>query len=137
MRSIASTAIRSPFTPDSILLTGGAGFIGSHIAVEVARAGHRPVVLDNLCNSKSSVIERIARIIGRPIDFVHGDIRDGAVVRKVIRDFGISRVIHLAGLKAVGESVSMPLVPIWLVRMGSWGQASQLRASSGSAAGSG
>ncbi|MBM4053055.1 MAG: NAD-dependent epimerase/dehydratase family protein, partial [Planctomycetes bacterium] len=95
--------------PDSILLTGGAGFIGSHIAVEVARADHRPVVLDNLCNSKSSVIERLARIIGRPIDFVQGDIRDGAVVRKVIRDFGISRVIHLAGLKAVGESVSMPL----------------------------
>ncbi|MBM4009008.1 MAG: UDP-glucose 4-epimerase GalE [Planctomycetes bacterium] len=95
--------------PDSILLTGGSGFIGSHIAVEVARAGHRPVVLDNLCNSKAGVIERLARIIGRPIDFVQGDIRDGAVVRKVIRDFGITRVIHLAGLKAVGESMSMPL----------------------------
>ncbi|MBM4223520.1 MAG: NAD-dependent epimerase/dehydratase family protein, partial [Gammaproteobacteria bacterium] len=67
---------------DSILLTGGAGFIGSHIAVEVARAGHRPVLLDNLCNSKAGMIERLARIIGRPIDFVHGDIRDGAVVRK-------------------------------------------------------
>jgi len=94
---------------DSILLTGGAGFIGSHIAVEVARAGHRPVLLDNLCNSKAGMIERLAQIIGRPIDFVQGDIRDGAVVREVIRDFGISRVIHLAGLKAVGESVERPL----------------------------
>jgi UDP-glucose 4-epimerase len=95
--------------PDSILLTGGAGFIGSHIAVEVARAGHRPVVLDNLCNSKAGVIERLARIIGRPVDFVQGDIRDGALMRKVLRDHAITGVIHLAGLKAVGESVSMPL----------------------------
>ncbi len=94
---------------DPILLTGGAGFIGSHIAVEVARAGHRPVVLDNLCNSKASVIERLGRIIGRPVDFVQGDIRDGDLMRKVLRDHGITGVIHLAGLKAVGESVSMPL----------------------------
>ena len=50
----------------TILLTGGAGFIGSHIAVEVARAGYRPVILDNLCNSKASVIDRLARIIGAP-----------------------------------------------------------------------
>ncbi|MBM4206343.1 MAG: NAD-dependent epimerase/dehydratase family protein, partial [Gammaproteobacteria bacterium] len=70
--------------PDSILLTGGVGFIGSHIAVEVARAGHRPVLLDNLCNSKGSVVERLRQIIGRAVDFVQGDTRNGAVVRKVI-----------------------------------------------------
>ena len=57
--------------PDTILLTGGAGFIGSHICVELAKAGHRPVVLDNLCNSKPSVMERVGRIIGEPLE-VHG-----------------------------------------------------------------
>ena len=93
----------------SILLTGGAGFIGSHIAVEVARAGYRPVILDNLCNSKASVIDRLARIIGAPVDFIHGDIRDGVLLRRVLRDHAITSVIHLAGLKAVGESVAMPL----------------------------
>lgn len=95
--------------PDTILLTGGAGFIGSHICVELARAGHRPVVLDNLCNSKPGVLERVGRIIGRPVDFVQGDIRDGDVLRRTLRDFKVRSVIHLAGLKAVGESVSMPL----------------------------
>jgi len=95
--------------PDTILLTGGAGFIGSHICVELAKAGHRPVVLDNLCNSKPSVMERVGRIIGRPVDFVQGDIRDGDVLRRTLRDFKVRSVIHLAGLKAVGESVSMPL----------------------------
>ena len=95
--------------PDTILLTGGAGFIGSHICVELAKAGHRPVVLDNLCNSKPSVMERVGRIIGKPVDFVQGDIRDGDVLRRTLRDFKVRSVIHLAGLKAVGESVSMPL----------------------------
>ena len=95
--------------PDTILLTGGAGFIGSHICVELAKAGHHPVVLDNLCNSKPGVMERVGRIIGRPVDFVQGDIRDGEVLRRTMRDFKVRSVIHLAGLKAVGESVSMPL----------------------------
>ena len=92
-----------------ILLTGGAGFIGSHIAIEVARAGHRPVILDNLCNSKASVVDRIASIVGGAVDFVHGDIRDGDLMRQVLRKHGIGSVIHLAGLKAVGESVQKPL----------------------------
>jgi UDP-glucose 4-epimerase len=77
--------------------------------VELAKAGHRPVVLDNLCNSKPSVMERVGRIIGKPVDFVQGDIRDGDVLRRTLRDFKVRSVIHLAGLKAVGESVSMPL----------------------------
>ena len=95
--------------PDTILLTGGAGFIGSHICVELAKAGHRPVVLDNLCNSKPGVMERVGRIIGTPVDFVQGDIRDGDLLRRTLRDFGVRSVIHLAGLKAVGESLSRPL----------------------------
>ena len=93
----------------AVLLTGGTGFIGSHVAVEVARAGHRPVLLDNLCNSKASVVDRLARIIGRPVDFVPGDIRDGELVRRTLREHRIACVIHFAGLKAVGESVQKPL----------------------------
>ena len=93
----------------SILLTGGTGFIGSHIAVEVARAGLRPVLYDNLCNSKRSVVERLGSIIGRPVDFVQGDIRDGDLMRRTLREHHVSAVIHLAGLKAVGESVQKPL----------------------------
>ena len=93
----------------SILLTGGAGFIGSHIAVEVARAGHTPVILDNLCNSKASVLDRLRTIVGRPVEFVKGDIRDGELMRKVLREHRIAAVVHLAGLKAVGESVQKPL----------------------------
>jgi UDP-glucose 4-epimerase len=94
--------------PDSILHTGGAGFIGSLIAVELARAGGGPVVQNNFCNSKASVIERLGRIIGPSVDFMQGDIRDGDLMRNVLRDHGITGVIHLAGLMAVGESISMP-----------------------------
>ena len=94
---------------ETVLLTGGAGFIGSHVCVEIARAGKRPFILDNFSNSKLSVIDRLAGIIGKPVDFVMGDIRDGELIRKVIKDNRISSVIHLAGLKAVGESVSSPL----------------------------
>ena len=93
----------------SILLTGGTGFIGSHVAIEVARAGHRPVLFDNLCNSKASVVDRLATIIGRPIAFVRGDIRDGDLMRRTLREHRIGCVIHFAGLKAVGESVQKPL----------------------------
>ncbi|MFM7808734.1 MAG: UDP-glucose 4-epimerase GalE [Planctomycetota bacterium] len=93
----------------SILLTGGTGFIGSHIAIELARAGLRPVLFDNLCNSKASVTDRLATIVGRPVDFVQGDIRDGELMRRTLREHGVKAVIHLAGLKAVGESVQQPL----------------------------
>lgn len=94
----------------SILLTGGTGFIGSHIAVELARAGLRPVLYDNLCNSKASVIGGLAPIVGRPVEFVKGDIRDGELLRRTLREHRIAGVIHLAGLKAVGESVQRPLL---------------------------
>jgi len=93
----------------TILLTGGTGFIGSHIAVELAHAGLRPVLYDNLCNSKASVVDRLATIIGKPVDFVQGDIRDGDLMRRTLREQHVTAVIHLAGLKAVGESLQKPL----------------------------
>ncbi|MBM4006033.1 MAG: UDP-glucose 4-epimerase GalE [Planctomycetes bacterium] len=92
----------------SILVTGGTGFIGSHIAVELAHAGLRPVLYDNLCNSKASVVDHLATIIGKPVDFVQGDIRDGDLMRRTLREQHVTAVIHLAALKSVGESIQEP-----------------------------
>lgn len=92
-----------------ILVTGGTGYIGSHTAVALLAAGHNVVVLDNLCNSQASVIELIEQISGKSIDFVHGDIRDVALLERVLADHNIEAVMHFAGLKAVGESVAQPL----------------------------
>lgn len=92
-----------------ILVTGGAGYIGSHTCVALMQAGHEVVVLDNLANSKRSVIERIGRITGREPAFVEGDVRDRALVMSTLRQHDIGGVIHFAGLKAVGESVAQPL----------------------------
>lgn len=93
-----------------ILVTGGAGFIGSHTCVELQQAGHALVVVDNLCNSRADVIERVSRISGRPIDFVQADIRDRSALDAIFRDHEIAAVVHFAGLKAVGESVEKPLL---------------------------
>lgn len=93
----------------NILVTGGTGFIGSHTCVALMAAGHEIVVLDNLCNSRRDVVDRVALIAGRPLQFVEGDVRDEPLVRRVLVDFGIDAVFHFAGLKAVGESVSQPL----------------------------
>lgn len=90
-----------------VLVTGGAGYIGSHTVVELLAAGHQVVILDNLCNSKASVIDRVERIAGRRPDFVHADIRDLTAVSQAL--VGCQAVIHFAGLKAVGESVAKPL----------------------------
>ncbi|UPQ81324.1 UDP-glucose 4-epimerase GalE [Pseudomonas knackmussii] len=92
-----------------ILVTGGAGYIGSHILVELASAGFDFVVLDNLCNSSSESMRRVQDIIGKPICFVRGDIRNSSLLKQVFADYPISAVVHLAGLKAVGESVLQPL----------------------------
>ncbi|MDR2332609.1 MAG: UDP-glucose 4-epimerase GalE [Burkholderiaceae bacterium] len=92
-----------------ILVTGGAGFIGSHTCAALAGQGLPFVVLDNFANSKPSVLERLARITGQPVPFVEGDVRDHRTVANVLREHGITSVIHFAGLKAVGESVSDPL----------------------------
>ena len=93
----------------NILLTGGTGYIGSHTAVVLAEAGHRPVLLDNLSNSSADVVDRLAQITGTRFPFIEGDIRDTALLRRVLADEGIGAVVHFAGLKAVGESVEQPL----------------------------
>jgi UDP-glucose 4-epimerase len=92
-----------------ILVTGGAGYIGSHTCVELLEAGHDVTVFDNFCNSQPESLARVERITGRKVSVVNGDIRDRAAVEKALRDSGARAVIHFAGLKAVGESVENPL----------------------------
>lgn len=92
-----------------ILVTGGAGYIGSHTCVELLKAGFEVVVLDNLANSKPSVIEKIAVISGRRPVFYHADCRDKVALSKIFDEHPVDAVIHFAGLKAVGESVAVPL----------------------------
>lgn len=93
----------------NILLTGGAGYIGSHTAVVLSQAGHEVVLLDNFCNSRRSVLERLQRILGKALPCVEGDVRNTALVTKVLKDYKIDAVIHFAGLKAVGESAEKPI----------------------------
>lgn len=92
-----------------ILVTGGAGFIGSHAVVLLQQAGYKVLVLDNLCNSNLDVLDRIARITGVRPDFVQADIRDATALKSVFADQRIDGVMHFAGLKAVGESTRLPL----------------------------
>ena len=93
----------------SILLTGGTGFIGSHTAVALAEAGYSFVILDNLSNSSSKVLDRLARLNASPLAFVNADVRDAQTLDKLFVEHKFSGVIHFAGLKAVGESVAQPL----------------------------
>lgn len=93
----------------SILVTGGAGFIGSHTCVELINAGYEPIILDNLCNSKSESVKRIKEITGKDVKFCKCDIRDREGLDKVFAENKIDAVIHFAGLKAVGESCEKPL----------------------------
>ena len=92
-----------------ILVTGGAGYIGSHTCVALAQAGHEIIVLDNLCNSRADVVGRLSRLCGQEVRFVQGDVRDGPMLDKLFASHPISAVLHFAGLKAVGESVNEPL----------------------------
>lgn len=92
-----------------ILVTGGTGYIGSHTVVQLLEAGNQVVILDNLCNSKREVVNRIEQITGKRPDLVIGDIRDRATLRSLFANQTIDAVIHFAGLKAVGESVAEPL----------------------------
>ena len=92
-----------------ILVTGGAGYIGTHACVSLLAAGYAVVVLDNLCNSSREAVSRVEEITGRPVPLVEGDIRDGEVIDTVFRDYSVDAVMHFAGLKAVGESVEKPL----------------------------
>ncbi len=93
----------------SVLITGGAGYIGSHTCVELMAAGFTPVIVDNLVNSKREAVARIARIAGREPIFIEADVRDVDALDRVFAAHRIDAVIHFAGLKAVGESVEQPL----------------------------
>ena len=90
-----------------ILVTGGAGYIGSHTVIELLAAGMDVTIIDNLCNSKASVLDRIEAVAGRRPGFVQADIRDRDALKSALS--GCGAVIHFAGLKAVGESVAMPI----------------------------
>ena len=93
----------------NILLTGGAGYIGSHTCIELINAGHTAVIADNLCNSKKESINRVEKITGAKIPFYEIDVRDKEALSKVFEENSIDAVIHFAGLKAVGESCEIPL----------------------------
>jgi len=92
-----------------ILVTGGAGYIGSHTCVQLLNAGYEPVVLDNLSNSKSVSLERVRQITGRDLIFEQGDVRCRKDLVSVFKKYDIAAVIHFAAFKAVGESVKIPL----------------------------
>ena len=91
-----------------ILVTGGAGFIGSHTVVELQQAGYDVVVLDNLCNASEKVIPRVEAITGKKVPFYKADILDREALEEIFSKEQIDAVIHFAGLKAVGESVQKP-----------------------------
>jgi UDP-glucose 4-epimerase len=92
-----------------ILVTGGAGYIGSHTTLALLQAGHDVIVLDNLSNASAESVTRVSGLAGRPVTFVQGDVRDKALLQKLFADHTISAVAHFAGLKSVQESVQDPL----------------------------
>ena len=92
-----------------VLVTGGAGYIGSHTCVELLNAGHDVVVLDNLSNSSKEALNRVQTLTAKSVDFVEGDILDEVVLDQIFQNHQIDAVIHFAGLKAVGESQKIPL----------------------------
>ncbi len=92
-----------------ILVTGGAGYIGSHTVVELLQAGYEPVVVDNLCNSSRESLNRVEKITGKKVIFYEADIRDREALEEIFSKEDVKACIHFAGLKAVGESVAKPL----------------------------
>ena len=93
----------------NILLTGGAGYIGSHTAVALSEAGHEVILLDNFCNSRKSVLGQLQKILGKALKCIEGDVRDTALVLQTLKNYNINAVIHFAGLKAVDESAQKPI----------------------------
>ena len=91
-----------------VLVTGGAGYIGSHTCVELLESGYEVVVIDNLCNSNAKSLDRVQQLTGKSLKFYEGDVRDEALLTKIFAENDIGCVIHFAGLKAVGESVAKP-----------------------------
>ena len=92
----------------NVLVTGGAGYIGSHTCLELLNSGYDVVVIDNLCNSNAESLNRVQKLAGKQLKFYEGDVRDEALLRRIFAEHEIGCVIHFAGLKAVGESVSIP-----------------------------
>ncbi len=93
-----------------VLVTGGAGYIGSHTSVELLAAGHEVTVVDNLCNSSPMALERVRAISGKALRFEQQDLRDAAALDRIFGSDTFDAVVHFAGLKAVGESVAEPLL---------------------------
>jgi len=94
---------------DTVLVTGGAGYIGSHIAVELASAGYNPLIVDNFATSSPSVLPRLRRLADQPIPCITGDVRDRSLMKRLFAEHAISAVIHCAGLKAIGEGEAKPV----------------------------
>lgn len=94
----------------AILITGGAGYIGSHTCIEMINAGYEVVVVDNLDNSSAESLKRVEKITGTPVKFYKEDVRDKEALRRIFSESKIEAVIHFAGLKAVGESVREPIM---------------------------
>ena len=92
----------------NVLVTGGAGYIGSHTCLELLESGYGVIVIDNLCNSNWSSLDRVQQLTGKSLTFYEGDVRDEALLKQIFASHEIGCVIHFAGLKAVGESVAMP-----------------------------
>lgn len=93
----------------TILVTGGAGYIGSHTVIELIKAGYKAVIVDNLSNSKMESVKRVEKIVGEKIPFIKADFLDKDALRKIFTDYSIDAVINFAGYKAVGESVQKPI----------------------------
>jgi UDP-glucose 4-epimerase len=94
----------------NILITGGAGYIGSHTSITLAKAGHQITIVDNLCNSNIEVIGQLKKILGRTVNFIYGDVRNTALIDKILKENQIDSVMHFAGLKSIAESLSNPLL---------------------------
>ena len=94
----------------SVLVTGGAGYIGSHTVIDLLDNGYEVVVVDNLCNSKKTALDRAQEIAGKSVKFYQADVCDIEALRNIFKQEDIDSVIHFAGLKAVGESCQKPLL---------------------------
>ena len=106
----AHAASQDPDFRLNVLVTGGLGYIGSHTCVALAEAGHEVVIVDNLSNTKASVVERLRELTGAAMKFVRADVRDRSALRAAFKGTRVEAVLHFAGLKAVGESVEKPLL---------------------------
>ena len=93
----------------SVLVTGGAGYIGTHALIELLATDHEVVIVDNISNANDIALERVKSISGKALTFYHGDVRDTELLDSIFEKHDIDSVIHFAGLKAVGESVAKPL----------------------------